>query len=68
MASSISGTAAAFITTPFDVVKTRRQVQQVTHSAQCITGMTREHDISLNGGMDRQDSDRTQMGLRGTVL
>jgi len=28
MASSISGTAAAFITTPFDVVKTRRQVQQ----------------------------------------
>lgn len=32
MASSIAGTAAAFITTPFDVVKTRRQVQQVASS------------------------------------
>ena len=41
-------------------------------ASDALSAVHNRHDLTtghlVNGGMDRQDSDRTQMGLRGTVL
>lgn len=51
LASSVAGAAAAFITTPFDVVKTRRQVQartEVLSELTLVKKSQREKLIKLN--------------------